>query len=472
MAKLLDSVKELGGKIAGEEIEGDTLIEAVRDAGQKMTGKEIKGKELNDVIKETADNYHGGGGGGLDPVDELPETGDVKSLYKLPDGSIWSWYSTMKEETIEEHVELGKQYQFKFSDIDKTKLKDFLEVVKAKVTELYNQGALPETMNEDFGWYDLLVEDGFDPDLYKFPVPVDLTFEDGENSNEPILAKIQLCYNVENKVLTDNTSDGNSLNADIYVAPEGESEGGLPEYAFQNPLNEKTYKAEIEQKWFIWGGEEEVEVPIILTEEQMDSVKIEINPEWLEYMKTDYNFDIDLTMLDFLFKLRSETIITKDEGYRRLDDPQIKAVKGGGNTYDSDDGLIFDGDGVEFDDATNGIVINDENSYIDSEGIHLVSGAGGGASEDEWVTPNVTYVQTPTKKKDTGKILRFNGKDVVASNALPYLTEEPSEDNADGLILVVIDHEPTVKYDGYLYIITESDSSEEEDPIEEGPILN
>lgn len=61
MAKLLDSVKELGGKIAGEEIEGDTLIEAVRDAGQKMTGKEIKGKGLNDVIKETADNYHGGG---------------------------------------------------------------------------------------------------------------------------------------------------------------------------------------------------------------------------------------------------------------------------------------------------------------------------------------------------------------------------------------------------------------------------
>lgn len=466
MAKLLDSVKELGGKIAGEEIEGDTLIEAVRDAGQKMTGKEIKGKELNDVIKETADNYHGGGGGGLDPVDELPETGDVKSLYKLPDGSIWSWYSTMKEETIEEHVELGKQYQFKFSDIDKTKIKDFLEVVKAKVTELYNQGTLPGTMDKDFGWYQLLVEDGFDPTTYEFSVPASLTFEDGENSNEPILVTIRLGYNVENKVLMDNTSGHNWANADIRA--EG-FDGAWPEYTFQNPLDEKEYNAEIEQKWCIWGEED----PIVLTEEQMDSVKVEINPEWLEYMKTDYNFDIDLTMLDFLFKLRSETIITKDEGYRRLDDPQIKAVKGGGNTYDSDDGLIFDGEGVEFDDATNGIVINDENSYIDSEGIHLVSGAGGGASEDEWVTPNVTYVQTPTKKRDTGKLMKFNGKEVVASNALPYVTEEPSEDNADGLILVVIDHEPTVKYDGYLYIITEADSSEEEEgPIEEGPILN
>lgn len=220
MAKLLDSVKELGGKIAGEEIEGNTLIEAVRDAGQKMTGKEIKGKGLNDVIKETADNYHGGGGsrGGLDPVDELPEIGDVKSLYKLPDGSIWSWYSTMKEETIEEHVELGKQYQFKFNGIDKTKLKDFLEVVKAKVVELYNQGSLPETMVGDFGTYDFLVEDNLDPTMYEFPIPVSITFDGVENSNELILATICLCHNVENKMLIDSTSDLIMINALFYSA--------------------------------------------------------------------------------------------------------------------------------------------------------------------------------------------------------------------------------------------------------------
>ena len=460
MAKLLDSVKELGGKIAGEEIEGDTLIEAVRDAGQKMTGKEIKGKGLNDVIKETANNYHGGGGGGLDPVDELPETGDVKSLYKLPDGSIWSWYSTIKEETIEEHVELGKQYQFKFSGIDKTKIKDFLEVVKAKVVELYNQGPLPNTM-DDFGTWRLLVEDSLGPDIYELPVPVSLTFEDGENSNELILATIILCYNVENKVLIDSTSDLNPVNAGILVGAD-EFGGAFPEYIFQNPLDEGTYHVEFDQKWCILGGED----PIIFTKEQMDSLKVEINSEWLEHMKTTYNFDIDITMLDFLFKLRSETVTVKDEGYRRLDDPQIKAIKGGGNTYDADDGLIFDGEGVEFDDATNGVVINDENSYIDLEGVHLISGSGAG--EGEWVVPNITYVQTPTKKKDTGKILRFNGKEVVASNALPYLTEEPTEDNADGLILVVIDHEPAVKYDGYLYIITESDESPliPEEPLE------
>ena len=467
MAKLLDSVKELGGKIAGEEIEGDTLIEAVRDAGQKMTGKEIKGKELNDVIKETADNYHGGGGGGLNPVNELPETGDVKSLYKLPDGSVWSWYSTTKEETIEEHVELGKKYQFKFSDIDKTKIKDFLEVVKAKVVELYSQETLPESMEDDFGFYKLLVEDGMLPGVYVFPIGVFLTHDDSGGAE---LTNIFLGYCVENKQFTDATDVTPFVNAVVNIFGE-EPSVETPTYWFQNALNEKEYRAEIEQKWFYLVKREEGEDTVILTEEQMDSVKVEISPNWLEYMKTTYNFDIDLTMLDFLFKLRSETIITKDEGYRRLDDPQIKAVKGGGNTYDSDDGLIFDGDGVEFDDATNGIVINDENSYIDSEGIHLVSAAGGGAGEDEWVTPNVTYVKTPTKKRDTGKLMKFNGKEVVASNALPYVTEEPTEDNADGLILVVIDHEPAVKYDGYLYIITEADSSgEEEGPIEEGPM--
>ena len=460
MAKLLDSVKELGGKIAGEEIEGDTLIEAVRDAGQKMTGKEIKGKELNDVIKETADNYHGGGGGGgLDPVDELPETGDVKSLYKLPDGSIWSWYSKIKEETIEEHVELGKQYQFKFSGIDKTKIKDFLEVVKSKVVELYNQGSLPETMNDDFGPYNFLVEDNLAPGIYVFPVPVSITFDGVENSNEPILAAIGLLHNVENKMLIDSTSDRVMINADIYVEIYVDDGNSLElEYTFQNPLNKESYNVEIEQKWYGWNDQEGT--PIICTEEQIDSLKVEINSEWLEHMKTTYNFDIDLTMLDFLFKLRSETVVIKDEGYRRLDDPQIKAVKGGGNIYGADDGLIFDGEGVEFDGATNRIVINDENSYIDLEGVHLISGSGAG--EGEWVAPNITYVQTPTKKRDTGKILRFNGKDVVASNALPYLTEEPTGDNADGLILVVIDHEPAVKYDGYLYIITES---------EEGPLI-
>jgi hypothetical protein len=313
-------------------------------------------------------------------------------------------------------------------------------------------------MNDDFGWYDLLVEDGFDPDLYEFPVPVDLTFENGENSNEHILATIQLCHNVENKMLIDNTSDWNWQNADIYVAPDGESEGGLPEYAFQNPLNEETYHAEMEQKWYIWNNQEDA--PIILTEEQMNSLKVEINPRWLEYMKITYNFDIDLTMLDFLFKLRNETIIVKDEGYNRLDDQQIKAVKGGGNTYDVDSCLEFNGSTVEFDDTTGGIVITDNASYIDAEGIHLIS--GGGAIKDEWVTPDITYVKTPTKKKDAGKILRFNGKDVVASNALPYLTEEPVSDNTDGLILVTLDHEPSMKYNGYLYIITEPESSEEE----------
>lgn len=405
----------------------------------------------------------GGTGGGLTPTEKLPDTGDVKALYKLPDGSIWSWYSTTKEETIEEHVELGEKYQFKFSDINKTKLEDFLNVVRDKIIELANQGADPHLMDHYFGMWRVFTEDSSDPAVYDFPVGVNLTFEDNESSNEPILAGILLSHNVENKVLIDNTSDWNRMNADVYIMPnEGDEE--LPGYSFQNPLA-KEYDEELEQKWTIWNDEQEKVV--LVPEEQMDVIKVEINPEWLAYMKTTFNFDIDLTMLDFLFKLKNETVVVKDEGYRRLDDPQVKTVKStGGNTYDTDDGFVFNGNTVEFDDTSNGIVITDGVSYIDAEGIHLISG-GGGTGEEEWVAPNVTYVQTPTKKKDTGKILRFDGKNVIPSNALPYLTEEPSSDNADGLILVVIDHEPTVKYDGYLYIITEANSSEEEVPIEE-----
>lgn len=226
-----------------------SLLSTLKKFGRALNGVEPAGNSLIEIADSIATDCQGGSGRGLDPVNELPKTGDVNSLYKLPDGSIWSWHSTMKEETIEEHVELGKQYQFKFSNIDKNKLKGFLEVVKAKVTELYNQGPLPETMEDDFDWYNLLVEDGFDPDIYEFPVPVGLTFEDGENSNEPILATIRLCHNVENKVLMDNTGGHNWANADIYVRPN-EDEGNLPEYTFQNPLNEDAYRAEIEQKWY------------------------------------------------------------------------------------------------------------------------------------------------------------------------------------------------------------------------------
>ncbi len=418
-------------------------------------------KKIERTLKDFSLGAMSGGAGGLTPIEKLPDTGDVKALYKLPDGSIWSWYSTIKEETIEEHVELGKKYQFLFSDINKTKLEDFLNVVRDKIIELANQDVDPHLMDQYFGMWRVFTEDSSDPARYEFPVGVNLTFEDNESSNESILFAILLGHNVENKVLIDNTSDGTRLNAGIRVA-SNEGDENLPEYPFQNHLNEE-YDEEIEQKWVTWNDEQGKVV--IVSEEQMNVIKVEINPEWLAYMKTTFNFDIDLTMLDFLFKLKNETVVVKDEGYRRLDDPQVKTVKStGGNTYDVDDGLVFDGNTVEFDNTTNGIVITDGTSYIDAEGIHLISG-GGGTGEEEWVAPNVTYVQTPTKKKDTGKILRFDGKNVIPSNALPYLTEEPSSDNADGLILVVLDHEPSIKYDGYLYIITEADSSEEEGPF-------
>lgn len=111
MAKLIDSVKALGEKITGEKINGDTLFDAVKDAGEKMTGKEIEGKELNDVIAETAKEYQGGGGAVV--VDELPETGEVNTIYELHEQvePAYNWVAEITQEMIDNNVYPIPYYQ-------------------------------------------------------------------------------------------------------------------------------------------------------------------------------------------------------------------------------------------------------------------------------------------------------------------------------------------------------------------------
>ena len=55
------------------------------------------------------------GGGGLAPVDKLPEKGNVGTLYKLPNGEIWSWYHEERQEEVEvpPTLEVGKTYELK-----------------------------------------------------------------------------------------------------------------------------------------------------------------------------------------------------------------------------------------------------------------------------------------------------------------------------------------------------------------------
>lgn len=59
------------------------FIDSVKALGEKMTGKEIEGTKLIDVIDETAENYQGGAGSGSEIVDALPATGVEGTTYLL-----------------------------------------------------------------------------------------------------------------------------------------------------------------------------------------------------------------------------------------------------------------------------------------------------------------------------------------------------------------------------------------------------
>lgn len=54
-----------------------------------------------------------------------------------------------------------------------------------------------------------------------------------------------------------------------------------------------------------------------------------------------------------------------------------------------------------------------------------------------------------------GTGISISSNTISMTGALPYLTTAPTSANADGLKLVVLSSEPTTKYSGYIYIITE-----------------
>ena len=65
---------------------------------------------------------------------------------------------------------------------------------------------------------------------------------------------------------------------------------------------------------------------------------------------------------------------------------------------------------------------------------------------------------TPTRlaKGSNGTLLGVNGSGNLAyTNSLPIITTAPSSANSNGLIIVVLSSEPSTKYSGYLYIITQ-----------------
>ena len=62
--------------------------------------------------------------------------------------------------------------------------------------------------------------------------------------------------------------------------------------------------------------------------------------------------------------------------------------------------------------------------------------------------------------------LQINNNQISLTGALPYITTEPVAANTNGIKIVVLDHEPIDRYDGYWYIITEAEPEPEPEPQE------
>ena len=144
------------------------------------------------------------------------------------------------------------------------------------------------------------------------------------------------------------------------------------------------------------------------------------------------------------YKYESEGVINK--GYSRLDDPKItppKDIPAMQAYFDTEGNLNIECENAYFDEEGN-LIIEDSVSYFDEEG-NLVIEDGG--------SKTINYVIEPTRKTK-GSLLSYDGEKYISSNALPYLTTAPTSDNnSNGLILVVLDSEPAKKYEGYIYII-------------------
>lgn len=101
-------------------------------------------------------------------------------------------------------------------------------------------------------------------------------------------------------------------------------------------------------------------------------------------------------------------------------------------------------------------------SGTDPDGTEYVYGPDGGTNtwiplgpeNPESTTNKVTEITDQSTNTEYPSAAAVNS---FVAEGLPYLTTAPTEDNTSGkLKVVVLDSEPATKYDGYLYMITET----------------
>lgn len=255
-------------------------------------------------------------------VSELPENGDLYTLYKLLDGTLWSWY--YNKTTSKNEVKLNKYYNLEFKDISKESLLEFLESVREEILLLYNKGITPS--EEYFGNYQCFINS--ETTMYSLPIPLDVYIEDSIYS---LKAKCYLEYNVEDGKFKDSTNPDCLYTAKIRIEILDLEDGDVLfefHYYFMNPLA-KQYSKELDQVWL--AVDENI---VIVLEEQLDISHFRINNLWYNSLKDSYNYEVDLLKLNFLFVTGETTIV--DKGYVKFSPDSV---------YDSE--LVFTVNSIE-----------------------------------------------------------------------------------------------------------------------------
>ena len=234
-------------------------------------------------------------------VKSLPEKGDVANLYKLFDGSVWSWYH--KETKIIDPVELNKGYDLIYNNISKDKLKEFLEEIRREVLYLYGMGI--QMTPEDFGKYEIFTQ-GLSG-MYKFPIPMSVFIEDKLYT---LNATCYLCYNVVDGEITDSESMSVKNNATINIKIEDFEDNDTLfnfYYNFMNPLSPLYIDVE-DQRWLLVDND-----TVIVSKEQLDVLEFKLLQTWADHLEEAYNYKLDYSTLTFV--LDGGSHIDVDEGY-------------------------------------------------------------------------------------------------------------------------------------------------------------
>lgn len=196
------------------------------------------------------------GGEGLTPVNALPEKGNVGTLYKTPDGNIYSWFheETQKEVEVPPTLKVGKTYQLKEQILIKT---------------------FEDSINNALG----------DPD------------------------KREQTKNIEGDIIND------ILSFNMYFQRDFEGKGTSTYSAMFSYLEEADNKI----RYFYNEGEEQpdeyVHRQII---GWTGPTEITVTQEWIDNLSENWGTPFDINNLNFLFVGTTETVTVVNEGYTQL----------------------------------------------------------------------------------------------------------------------------------------------------------